>query len=145
MRGGLSPEALIAAATESPDLLFLVNQKIAHPPENLHPIHPGPELDFSDILASCDIALSKVGYGILSDCIATQTALLYPPRTGFREDEISRQVCPQYMRMQELSSKHLASGHWRTELTSLLNQPQPPFHMPHNGDQVIARLLCEHL
>jgi len=145
LRGGLAPEAMIAAAAQSRDLQFLVNQPIENPPENLHSIAPARGIDFSDILAACDVAVSKLGYGILSDCIVNQTALLYPPRTGFREDEISRQICPLYMRMREISGQDFGAGNWRAELISLLQQPPARGKLPTDGDHVIAELISGHV
>lgn len=143
LRGGFAPEAMIAAAGQSPEVQFLVNQAIENPPENLRVIDSWAEVDFSDILGACDASISKLGYGILSDCIANRTALLYPPRTGFREDEISRKVCPRYMRMREISREDFAAGNWRRELTLLLGQAPAPNSMLINGDRVIAELVSE--
>jgi hypothetical protein len=143
LRGGLAPEAIMAAAKQSPQVQFLVNQAIENPPENLRVIHPPREVDFSDILAACEVAVSKLGYGILSDCIANGTALLYPPRVGFREDEISQRVCPRYMRMREISRTEFETGNWGGELAALLEQAPAPESMSIDGDQVIAGLISE--
>jgi hypothetical protein len=67
-----------------------------------------------------------VGYGILADCIACGVALLYPPRQGFREDEISLRECPRYLRMRELPPEDFHGGRWDEHLRSLLAQPTPP-------------------
>jgi len=134
---------MIAAANRSPEVQFLVTQTIENPPENLRVIHPAAEIDFSDILGACEVAISKLGYGILSDCIANETALLYPPRIGFREDEISQRVCPRYMRMREISGADFETGNWRGELMALLRQAPAPESIPINGDQVIAGLVSE--
>lgn len=143
LRGGLAPGAIIEAANQSPEVQFLVNQAIENPPTNLRVIHPAAEVDFSDILGACEVAISKLGYGILSDCIANETALLYPSRVGFREDEISGRVCPRYMRMREISGADFETGNWRGELMALLRQAPASESMPINGDRVIAEFVAE--
>jgi L-arabinokinase len=144
LRGGLPPDAVSRAAAESPDCLFLVNQPLVAPPPNLHSIQ-GLPVDFTEIVAACDVVVSKPGYGILTDCIAGETALLFPPRTGFREDDVSRETCPRYLRMRELPPGGFHTGRWRPHLTALLAQPTPPERIPTNGDQTVARLLVERL
>jgi hypothetical protein len=142
MRGGLAPQTVLRAASESPGLLFLVNQSIPSAPPNLRAANAA--VDFTDLLAACDAVVSKLGYGILSDCIATGAALLFPPRTGFREDEISRAVCPQYMRMRELPESDFNSGTWGAAVKALLAQPPPSGTIETNGDEIIARFIAEH-
>jgi len=144
LRGGLPADATTRAATQSPDHLFLVPHPLPAAPSNILSIATHT-LDFTDLVAASHVVLSKLGYGILSDCIETQTPLLFPPRTGFREDDISRQICPQYLPMHELPTADLQSGHWRPHLTALRHHPQPPQRMQTDGDQAIARLLLERL
>jgi L-arabinokinase len=139
MRGGLSVDTLIRAVSESPELLFIVNQAITGAPPNLRAVHAG--VDFTEVLAACDVVVSKLGYGILSDCIANGVALLFPPRTGFREDEISRAVCPRYMRMRELPVADFNDGCWGAHLGALLAQPPPLDTMRSDGDQVVAQFI----
>ena len=38
-----------------------------------------------DIVASVDLVISKLGYGILGECLANATPILYPPREFFAE------------------------------------------------------------
>ena len=40
---------------------------------------------FPDLVLACDVVLSKPGYGIVSECIANQSAFLHLPRQGFAE------------------------------------------------------------
>jgi L-arabinokinase len=144
MRGGLDERALRHAASRSPGALFLTPQPIDDPSLNLRPID-SRLVEFTDLLAACDAVVSKLGYGILSDCIANNVALLFPPRSGFREDEISRQVCPRYLRMRELPAADFVAGRWDLHLDALLGQPPPPEQLATDGDLVIARYLADHV
>jgi UDP:flavonoid glycosyltransferase YjiC (YdhE family) len=62
-----------------------------HPPPssvgsvaNLHVVDPA-EWTGATLLASADAALTKAGYGAVSEAMAARTPLIYPPRAGFAE------------------------------------------------------------
>ena len=85
LRGGVPDDALraAAAADASPDWLFLTTQPVrSQLPGNVRTVAVGHDLDFSDLVAISDVVLSKLGYGIVSDCIAAGKALLWPRRHG---------------------------------------------------------------
>lgn len=146
MRGGVSTEVLQKAAQDNPEILFLTPQIVAEDsPENLQPIKTDGPLDFTEILAICDIVISKVGYGILADCIANRAALLHPPRTGFAEDEISLRECPKYMRMMAINQDAFFAGNWTAAINTLRNQPAPAQSMDCSGDQKVARAILEQI
>jgi L-arabinokinase len=138
MRGGLSDGVLRAVAMESPDKVFVAGHTLAEPPANLLRMPNSPGLDFTDVLSACDAVVSKVGYGILSDCVASGVALLYPPRVGFREDEVTVAACPRYMRMRELPAGDFVAGRWREALFALLDSPRPTERIDTSGDTVVA-------
>ena len=144
MRGGVAPEAVRGAAAESPDALFFANQAVDGAPENLHALEAGVA-DFTDVLAACDAAVSKVGYGIVSDCIANGVALLHPPRQGFREDAITVREAPAHARMRGMPVADFESGAWAAHLGALLGQPRPSGVMSVNGAALIAGRIVERL
>lgn len=43
--------------------------------------------DVADVVASCDIALGKPGYGTIADCVAGDTPLVYALPVGFAESD----------------------------------------------------------
>lgn len=43
------------------------------------------DLPFQDLLKAADVAVTKPGYGIVSECIANQTPIMYTAREDFRE------------------------------------------------------------
>jgi L-arabinokinase len=138
MRGGLSDDVLRAVAGESPDVVFVAAHTMEDAPGNLSRMPAAAGLDFTDVLAACDAVVSKVGYGILSDCIANGAALLYPPRVGFREDEVTTRECPRYMRMRELAAGDVYAGRWRGALLELLASPPADERMDTAGDVAVA-------
>ncbi len=51
---------------------------------NVHRV-PAARWSGADLMASCDAALAKAGYGSVSEAMAARTPLVYPPREGFAE------------------------------------------------------------
>ena len=98
-----------------------------------------------DLLRACDVVESKLGYGIVADCIANGTALLFPPRQGFREDELTRERAPAFMRLREIPPADYESGAWSAPLRSLLESPAPPGAPATDGAEVCAALLSRWL
>ncbi|HEX2974114.1 MAG TPA: hypothetical protein VHP11_17405, partial [Tepidisphaeraceae bacterium] len=139
MRGGVSNAALRAAVESNLHFLFLSTQPYpGNPPEHFRLVKLDGTLDFTDLLSACHAVISKLGYGTIAECIACQTAILWPPRTGFPEQAIMEQVCPQYLRMRQLPLTDYQAGHWAPHLQALLAQPAPPQTMNTNGAQVCA-------
>lgn len=51
---------------------------------NLHVV-PAEEWTGADLAASCDVMVTKAGYGTVSEAIASGTPMVYPARTNFAE------------------------------------------------------------
>ena len=51
---------------------------------------PPPGFVYQDLVAAADVVVSKPGYGIVSECVANQTALLYTSRGRFVEYDALR-------------------------------------------------------
>jgi L-arabinokinase len=140
MRGGVGAETMGRAAAESPGVLFFANQAVADGPENLRELGAMAGA-FTDVLAACDVVVSKLGYGIVSDCMANGVALLYPPRTGFREDEVAMREAPEYVRMGKIEVEDFRTGRWREGLAALRERSGPVKRMRTDGAEAIAELL----
>jgi hypothetical protein len=146
MRGGVDDEALGRAATEARDYLFLRLDRgdpLPAPAENLRPVRLEAALDFSDLLTVSDVVVSKLGYGMIADCIAAGTRLLWPTRSGFREDEVTAVQAPRFLRMTELPVDSFRGGHWLTSLDRCMALPEPPERMLLDGSSACARLIAQ--
>jgi L-arabinokinase len=97
-------------------------------------------LRYEDLVAAVDIVLSKPGYGIVSECIANGTRLLYTSRGRFREYEVFVEQMPRLLPCEFLPKDDLAAGRWQDAASRLLSQPavMPP---PSNGAEVAAERL----
>jgi L-arabinokinase len=148
MRGGLDEQTLLHAARQSPDMLFIqpIPRTATTLPSNMKAVDANAgHLDFTDLLSICDAVVSKVGYGILADCIAADVALLYPRREGFREDDVSVRECTGILRMRELSRKDFFAGCWQSHLCALLAQPLACQTLATNGADAVAAALLRRL
>ena len=88
---------------------------------------------YEDLVAAVDVVATKPGYGIVAECIAGDTAMLYTSRGNFREYDRMVQDFPRFLRNRFISQEDLLAGRWRDALSSLLGQPAPPEHLDSNG------------
>ncbi len=100
-------------------------------------------LRYEDLVAAADVVVTKPGYGILSECIANGTAMLYTSRGHFVEYEVLVEQMPRYLRCRFLDQEALLAGRWRDGLDALLAQPPPPDRLPTNGAEVAAEMILE--
>jgi L-arabinokinase len=96
---------------------------------------------YEDLVAACDVVISKPGYGIISECIAAGTALLYTARGDFREYDVLVREMPRYVRCRFIEPADLLAGRWKIALDGLSAQPAPPETMATNGAEVAAEVL----
>lgn len=96
---------------------------------------------YEDLVAAVDVVMSKPGYGIVSECIACDTPLLYTSRGVFREYDLFVREMPRYLRCRFIDHVELFAGRWRAALEALRGQPSPPETMAVDGADVAAREL----
>ena len=96
------------------------------------------DIRYEDLVAAADVVVSKPGYGIVSECIANHTALLYTSRGVFAENDILLAGMQPVVRSRFISQEDLRSGRWEPSIRVLLADPEPPASMPTNGASVVA-------
>jgi hypothetical protein len=144
-RGTLNPEILAKAAADSPDLLFLcANESPATTPANGISVPLGLHLDFSDVLKISQVVVSKLGYGMISECICAQIPLVWPPRDGFVEDEIVAKNAPPFVPMVRMPIENYRDGQWGEFLREALNHRAAARSIPTNGARFCAELIAGH-
>jgi hypothetical protein len=99
-------------------------------------------LRYEDLVRAADGVLSKPGYGIISECIANDTALVYTSRGRFAEYPVLVREMPRYLRCAYLDNEALLAGRWRAALDAALSAPPPPERPPTNGAEVIADMIA---
>lgn len=75
---GIEPETL----AKYPDWIFLTLRETLVGPPNVRLLDP-VATHHPDAVQAADIALAKLGYGIVTECIAHQTPMIHPPPTRF--------------------------------------------------------------
>ena len=75
-----------------------------------------------DLLAAVDAVASKPGYGIISECAANGTALLYTDRGRFCEYDVLVGALPEMTASAFIAQDDLRAGRWRDAVASLLAQ-----------------------
>lgn len=96
---------------------------------------------YEDLVRAVDVVVSKPGYGIISECIANDTALLYTSRGDFREYQVLVDAMPRYLRARFIGHDDLYAGDWAPHLDALLAQSAPPERPRVDGADVAADIL----
>jgi L-arabinokinase len=100
-------------------------------------------LRYEDLAAAFDVVATKPGYGILSECIANDTAVLYTSRGRFVEYEALVAAMPRYLRSRFIAIDELLAGRWRTPLEALVTAPPAPERPRTDGAEVAKGMLVE--
>ncbi|MGE3508187.1 MAG: hypothetical protein AB7N65_04820 [Vicinamibacterales bacterium] len=98
-------------------------------------------LRYEDLVAAADVVVSKPGYGIVSECIANGTALLYTSRGRMVEYDVLVAQMPRALRCRFISQGDLLDGRWADAIDSLLAQPPAPTRPMTNGADVAAHFI----
>jgi L-arabinokinase len=98
-------------------------------------------LRYEDVVRAVDVVLTKPGYGIISDCIANGTAMLYTSRGRFAEYDVLVSEMPRYLRCRFIDPEDLRAGRWRGALDEVVAQPKPPEAPRTDGAAVVAEMI----
>jgi len=100
---------------------------------------------YEDLVAAADAVVTKPGYGIVSECIANDTAMLYTLRGHFPEYDVIVKELPQYVRSAFIDHNDLFAGKWEPYLDKLLAQAKPKKKADTTGAEVAADILLKTL
>jgi UDP:flavonoid glycosyltransferase YjiC (YdhE family) len=109
---------------------FTIVEPVQEPPDGLL---------YQDLVAAADVVVSKPGYGIVSECVANGTALLYTSRGRFIEYDLFVEEMPRLLRCRHISHDDLGAGRWADAVDALLAQPHPREQAAIDGAAVAAR------
>jgi len=99
-------------------------------------------LRYEDLVAAVDVVVTKPGYGIVSECIANGTAMVYTSRGHFAEYPVMVTEMPRYLRCAYLNQDALLAGRWRTALEAARGGAPPPERPRTDGADVIAGMIA---
>lgn len=100
---------------------------------------------YEDLIGAADAVVSKPGYGIISECIANDAALLYTSRGHFPEYDVLVEEMPKYVRSAFISHDDLFAGKWESTIDKLLAKPKIKKKPETNGAEVAAGILLNAL
>ena len=83
-------------------------------------------LTYPDLVAAADVVVTKPGYGIVSECVANGTPLLYTSRGRFVEYDVFVAEMPRVLRCRYLPREDFLAGRWGAAVRALLAQTPPP-------------------
>lgn len=92
---------------------------------------------YEDLIAAVDVVITKPGYGIIAECVATGTAMLHTSRGAFREAKVLTDALPRFVRSRFLDQTDLFAGRWRDALDGVMSQPDPPEQLATNGAEIV--------
>jgi L-arabinokinase len=98
-------------------------------------------LRYEDLVRAADAVVTKPGYGILAECIANDTAVLYTSRGHFVEYDVMVAAMPDVLKCRFIGHDDLYAGRWQPHLDQLLAQPAPPTRPATNGAEIAARYI----
>jgi hypothetical protein len=96
---------------------------------------------YEDVVRAADVVVTKPGFGIIAECLANDTALLYTDRGRFIEYDVLVEAMPRFVRSRYINHDDLFAGRWKAHLDAVLAQPAPPEQPPTDGARVIAEML----
>lgn len=100
-------------------------------------------LRHDDLVAAADVVVSKPGYGIVSECIANGTALLYTSRGRFPEYDVMVDAMPRMLTCRHIDQADLLAGRWIEAIDALLHQLPAPTRPMVNGADVAADFIIK--
>jgi L-arabinokinase len=97
---------------------------------------------YQDLVHAVDAVITKPGYGIVSECIANGTALVYTSRGRFREYAVFAREMPKYLRCAYLDNDALIAGRWREAIDAAFRAPAPPERPRTDGADAAADMIA---
>jgi L-arabinokinase len=100
---------------------------------------------YEDLVAASDAVITKPGYGIVSDCLANGTAIIYTSRGRFAEYECLVDSIKMHLPHTYISNEDLRAARWSTALENVFAQPPRTPDVDISGASVAADVLLGYL
>ncbi len=100
---------------------------------------------YEDLVGAAEVVVTKPGYGIISEAIANDAAVLYTARGHFPEYDVLVGEMPKYVRNAFIGHDDLFAGKWELHIDKLLAQPKIKKKPETNGADVAADILLKAL
>jgi L-arabinokinase len=100
---------------------------------------------YEDLVGAAEVVVTKPGYGIIAECIANDTAILYTTRGHFPEYDVLVEEMPKHLRSAFLAQDDVLAGKWESAVDKLRAQQKPKKKPETNGAEVAADILLKAL
>ena len=100
---------------------------------------------YEDLVGAAEVVVTKPGYGIISECIANDAAILYTSRGHFPEYDVLVAEMPKYLRSAFISHDDVFAGAWEKPIDKLLAQAKIKKKPETNGADIAADILLKAL
>lgn len=94
-----------------------------------------------DLVGACAAVMTKPGYGIVSECIANATPIVYTPRGRFAEYACLVEGIRAHLPHAFISNDDLYAGRWMPALEEVFAQPRRQPALATNGGEVAADVI----
>lgn len=138
---GLDDSALRAVET-IPEAVFLFKHPLDYRLSNGLCLDPF-DLSYPDVIAASDAVITKPGYGIVSDCLAHGTPMIYTDRGDFPEYPILVDAMKKHLPVAYLPSRDLYAGRWEHAMAEIRRSSPRPVNLGTDGAEVCARIILE--
>jgi len=122
------------------DYCFLSTQAPPRPLENLRLLSL-EGVAYEEVVAAADAVITKPGYGIVSDCLANRTPVLYTSRGIFAEYPRLVEGLERFGVCEFVSNGDLLAGRWGPALAALMRRPRRWPELDLRGAAVAAEAL----
>ncbi|EEF27528.1 conserved hypothetical protein [Ricinus communis] len=138
--GGIATDSPMADWPLQPGVHWLVPQEWAVPRQDVSTLSE-LDMDFTDVLASCDAMVCKPGYGSFTEAACNGIAVLYVSRKDWPEEPCLVSWLKQAGRCREISREAFEAGQFQQTLDELLALPIKPAAAPTGIDEAASYLL----
>jgi len=102
-------------------------------------------LVYCDLIKAADCVITKPGYGILTDCLANGTGIIYTPRGEFAEYPVLARAIRERLKGLQVSNRTLLKGDLGKTLTRFFRQRGPISKIAENGARVAAGKILKYI
>ncbi len=97
-------------------------------------------INYEDLVAAVDVVVTKPGYGMVAECAANRTAMIYTDRGRFPEYDVLVAEMANLIPSVFIPRHDLLAGRWQPAIDRVLAQPLP--EMPAtDGAEVVATMI----
>jgi len=100
---------------------------------------------FQDIVRGADAVITKLGYGIVTECLANETPMLAGHRDDFPESHVFLERLGQLIPFVSVDKEGLLSGEWEDGLSELFAKERVFKKIPVHGAEVAAQIILKAL